>query len=57
MNSAELAAAKRVLDRVMGSRPGEGVGPTEAADLLAAETGIRLTPREAWNLWIDGDPE
>lgn len=57
MTATERAAAKVYVDRVMGERAGDGVSPATASAMLAADLGIALTPRQVWNLWIDGDEE
>lgn len=49
--------AKEFVDRVMGARAGDGVSPAAAAAMLAEAAGLVLTPRQVWNLWIDGDEE
>ena len=57
MNSTERKTAKVFVDGVMGQFAGDGVSPAVAAARLAEEHGIVLTPRQVWNLWIDGDEE
>lgn len=55
MNATQRNTAKQIVDEVMGARAGDGCGPTEAAAIIAERIGVVLTPRQTWNLWIDGD--
>lgn len=57
MTATQRAAAKAYVDRVMGERAGDGVSPATASAMLATDLGIALSPRQVWNLWIDGDEE
>ncbi|WP_437230164.1 hypothetical protein SH661x_001815 [Planctomicrobium sp. SH661] len=39
----------------VGELIADGIGPTETAARINAEFGTEYSPREIWNLWIDGE--
>ena len=55
MNDHQRAQAKALVDALMGSRCGDAYSPQRAAAAIAERIGVVLTPRQVWNLWIDGD--
>ena len=49
---AALDTAKAFLDGVMGKCAGDGMSPAQASAALFDATGVVMSPRECWNLWI-----
>lgn len=48
---------KTRIDELMGNCAGEGYGPSATAAVINAEFGTEYSPRQVWNIWIDGDPQ